>query len=269
VPSALGPALQIRSKQFEIDHRAQPLQAVAFGRELLQPLVNVEKPRLTAHLRPPAQTPLIESPTRQNYEVFGGLQLSTALFCLTPPRPIMSPGAAIFRKPLCDICMDIAMAPGSPACGSAPGSRSLANIAESHFDTAIQSLSEQILLSRQHRQQQPHPLGDEREPIIRARQAAEALFTVKRPVGALSVPDTSPAEQSTRKPRLLSIVPAAPVRVEEVKGPVRLEQQTPRAIPRSQFARIRTWVKYGMTVAQVANVYGVARGDVERILRNV
>jgi hypothetical protein len=28
------------------------------------------------------------------------------------------------------------MAPGSPACGSAPGFRSLANIAESHFDTA-------------------------------------------------------------------------------------------------------------------------------------
>jgi hypothetical protein len=56
--------LQIRPKQFEIDHRAQPLQAVAFGRELLQPLVNVKKTRLTAHLRPPAQTPLIESRTR-------------------------------------------------------------------------------------------------------------------------------------------------------------------------------------------------------------
>ena len=50
-------ALQIRPKQFEINHRAQPLQAVALGRELLQPLINIEKPRLTAHLRPPAQTP--------------------------------------------------------------------------------------------------------------------------------------------------------------------------------------------------------------------
>jgi len=63
--------LQIRPRQFEIDHHAQPLQAVAFGRERLQPLVNVEKTRLPPHLRPPAQTPLIESRTRQNYEVFG------------------------------------------------------------------------------------------------------------------------------------------------------------------------------------------------------
>ena len=38
-------------------------------------------------------------------------------------------------------------------------------------------------------------------------------------------------------------------------------------IPRSQFARVRTWVKYGMTASQAAEVYGVAVGEVERILR--
>jgi hypothetical protein len=38
-------------------------------------------------------------------------------------------------------------------------------------------------------------------------------------------------------------------------------------IPRSQFARIRTLAKYGMTVAQVAKVYGFAVGEIERILR--
>jgi hypothetical protein len=59
-----------------------------------------------------------------------------------------------------------------------------------------------------------------------------------------------------------------PVRVEEVKASIRPEQQTPRAIPRSRFARIRALVKYGMTVAQVAEVYGVAVGAIERILRN-
>jgi hypothetical protein len=65
------------------------------------------------------------------------------------------------------------------------------------------------------------------------------------------------------------MVPTAPpVRVEEVKAPVSPEQQRPRAIFRSQFARIRALAKYGMTVAQVAEVYGVAVGDVERILRN-
>ena len=38
-------------------------------------------------------------------------------------------------------------------------------------------------------------------------------------------------------------------------------------IPRSQFARIRVWAEYGMTAAQVAAVYGVAVGVIERILR--
>ena len=40
----------------------------------------------------------------------------------------------------------------------------------------------------------------------------------------------------------------------------------PREIPASEFARIRTWAKYGMTVAQVADFYGVAVGEIERIL---
>jgi hypothetical protein len=39
-----------------------------------------------------------------------------------------------------------------------------------------------------------------------------------------------------------------------------------RKIPRSQFVRIRM-VKYGMTVAQVAKVYGVDAGEIARILR--
>jgi hypothetical protein len=34
----------------------------------------------------------------------------------------------------------------------------------------------------------------------------------------------------------------------------------------SQIARIRTWVKYGMKVAQVAQVCGVSVGEIERIL---
>ena len=36
-------------------------------------------------------------------------------------------------------------------------------------------------------------------------------------------------------------------------------------IPRSEFARIRVWAEYGMTAAQVAAVYGVAVGAIERI----
>jgi hypothetical protein len=45
------------------------------------------------------------------------------------------------------------------------------------------------------------------------------------------------------------------------------EPRTTRQIPRSHHARIRTWVNYGLTIPQVAEVYGVAVGVIERILR--
>jgi hypothetical protein len=59
-------------------------------------------------------------------------------------------------------------------------------------------------------------------------------------------------------------------------GPVRSGRSTASSpqrrqvapeIPASEFARIRIWVKYGMTVSQVAQVYGVAVDQVERVLR--
>jgi hypothetical protein len=43
--------------------------------------------------------------------------------------------------------------------------------------------------------------------------------------------------------------------------------QAKAKIPVSQFARIRAWTTYGMTVSEVAEVYGVADGEIERILR--
>jgi hypothetical protein len=66
---------------------------------------------------------------------------------------------------------------------------------------------------------------------------------------------------------VLSILSPAPVRNEEVAAPVNPEPRTARQIPRSHHARIRTWVKYGLTIPQVARVYGVAVGVIERILR--
>jgi hypothetical protein len=120
------------------------------------------------------------------------------------------------------------------------------------------------------RQQQPKPRSDDPEQITRARQAAEALFTSKPPpVSKPSVPEAlTPTDQSVRKPRVLQIVsPAAPVRHEKLETPVNPEPPAAREIARAQFARIRTLVKYGMTVAQVARVYGVCVGEIERILR--
>jgi hypothetical protein len=63
------------------------------------------------------------------------------------------------------------------------------------------------------------------------------------------------------------ISPTVPVRHEAFEVPVATEPQTTREIPRSQFVRIRTLVKYGMTVAQVAKVTGVDAGEIARILR--
>jgi hypothetical protein len=118
-------------------------------------------------------------------------------------------------------------------------------------------------------QEQQHSVrGDDRERMTSARQAAEALFTPKRQVTEQSVPDSvPPAEPSARKPRILSALPPAPVCREQGDAPTISEERMTTEIPRSQFARIRVWTEYGMTAAQVAAVYGVAVGAIERILR--
>jgi hypothetical protein len=117
-----------------------------------------------------------------------------------------------------------------------------------------------------HRQPRHHDRGDNRERITSARQAAEALFTPK-PL-ELSVSDPAPsAERPARKPRVLPIPSPPPVRSEEAAPPVNPAPRTTRQIPRSEHARIRTWVQYGLTIPQVARVYGVAVGVIERIVR--
>jgi hypothetical protein len=120
------------------------------------------------------------------------------------------------------------------------------------------------------RPQQLKPRSDAPEQITRARQAAEALFTSKpSPVSTPTIPASlTTTDRSTRKPRVLPILsPAALVPHDERESPGAPEHQTTREIPRSQFVRIRTLVKYGMTVAQVAKVYGVAADEIARILR--
>lgn len=119
------------------------------------------------------------------------------------------------------------------------------------------------MLSRQH---QPEPRSDNRERITRARQAAEALFTPKPPVSTPPITQPGPADPSTRKPRVLRVIP--PTTPDRLDGPERPVAPAPPTveIPPSQIARIRTWVKYGMKVAQVAQVCGVPVREIERIL---
>jgi hypothetical protein len=124
--------------------------------------------------------------------------------------------------------------------------------------------SEHILLSRR---QHPHSRGDDRERITRARQAAEALFTPKPQITEQSASASPRADQSGRKPRVLATSPPTPIRHEEVEAPVSSQQQMAPEIPKSQFARIRTLVKYGMKPAQVAEVYGVPIDAIGSVLR--
>jgi hypothetical protein len=124
----------------------------------------------------------------------------------------------------------------------------------------------EILLSGKH---EPHPRSDDRDQITTARQAAEALFTSKPPVSAPSVSAGDAVDETTRKPRVLSIIsPPIPVLLDEPATLI-ARAPPPSKIRRSQFARIRAWVKYGMTVAQVAQVCGVTVADIECILRHI
>ena len=109
---------------------------------------------------------------------------------------------------------------------------------------------------------------DHREWIAKARQAAEALFAPKprsaEPPGAGPVPTAGQAKRvvrisETSKP---TSAPGA-----AVKAPIEAEPAPVPTIPASQLVRIRTWVKYGMPVAQVAKLYGVPVDEVARVLR--
>ena len=132
--------------------------------------------------------------------------------------------------------------------------------------TRVPKQSEQMLPN--HRQPHHHLRGDDRERTTSARQAAEALFTPKPQNVEPSDSDPAPsAERPARRPRVLAILSPAPVRNEEVAAPANPDPRTTRQIPRSEHVRIRTWMQYGLTIPQVAEVYGVAVGVIERILR--
>lgn len=124
--------------------------------------------------------------------------------------------------------------------------------------------------------------SDERtnhDKIDRARQAAEALFKPMREgndghssqaIGN----DTVPAEQQTkRQPRIFAIPPRLPATAEAAAPsqpkPAPRPPATPRrrgAVPPSEIGRVRALATYGMTKAQVAELYGVTVDMIERIL---
>jgi len=64
-------------------------------------------------------------------------------------------------------------------------------------------------------------------------------------------------------------MPVDTAKVEPAAEPkqIRRKAATKREIPASQFGRVRTLTKYGMTQAQVAELYGVTVQEIDWILR--
>jgi hypothetical protein len=109
---------------------------------------------------------------------------------------------------------------------------------------------------------------DGRERSTSARQAAEALFAPKPQRAEPLAHEVAPAGEAVRKPRVLTVAAAMPVSPDEPAAPARAKPpREPVIIPSAHVARIRAWLKYGMTAAEVAETYGVAAAEVERVLR--
>ena len=128
---------------------------------------------------------------------------------------------------------------------------------------------------------QPASARHDREGINRARQNAEDLFKPKQQTTRADVPMSAPNDASSaetqprRQPRIFAISPAVPisaVKVEPAAEPKQIRRKATakretREIPVSQFGRVRALTSYGMTRAQVAELYGVTVDEIERIIR--
>jgi hypothetical protein len=119
---------------------------------------------------------------------------------------------------------------------------------------------------------------NDRERIDRARQEAENLFRPKRAAldtDAAELNGSSPNDlHPRRQPRVFRIPPVVPmaaargdVATAKIRAPrQRTERRETHKIPASQFGRVRALAAYGMTRTQVAELYGAAIDEVERIL---
>lgn len=119
-----------------------------------------------------------------------------------------------------------------------------------------------------------------REKIDRARQAAEDLFKpmqheAETASPALSAKDAiSSGQPARRQPRIFTLPPRMPAGIQAEAPPspkpIRRKAMAPRpanGVPPSQIGRVRALTHYGMTPAQVAELYEVTVGEIERIIR--
>jgi hypothetical protein len=127
------------------------------------------------------------------------------------------------------------------------------------------------------------PLDDhtDREKIDKARRNAEDLFKPRPQSGPADATATaensvpSAEDQPRRQPRIFRIPPVVPMSAAKGEAPAepkstrrqRTVKRNTGAIPASQFGRVRALASYGMTQAQVAELYGVGVDEIERIIR--
>jgi hypothetical protein len=100
-----------------------------------------------------------------------------------------------------------------------------------------------------------------------ARAAAEALFSPKKNVNESAPAGTvTSSEQTIRRPRVLPVQRPGSVPAQTMKSPSVLLETEAASISPSHVRQIKTWLKYGMTVPQVAQMYGVAISVIQRLL---
>jgi hypothetical protein len=113
----------------------------------------------------------------------------------------------------------------------------------------------------------------ENEQTHRLREAADAIFKAKEQTAAAEdarsetkVATESP--QPVRRPRILAIHRPEPELAPEPKSPVEAKEFASEhrvaEIPRLEYGRIIALATYGMTIKQIAEVYGVASHKIEQ-----
>jgi hypothetical protein len=111
-----------------------------------------------------------------------------------------------------------------------------------------------------------HPRSGERYPSARerigsARRAAEALFAPKpRSPGGEAPP--SPGGEALGDQPGPSVAGDIGDAIGDQPGP-----PVAGEIGAAQAARIRAWIKYGMSVAEVAELFGVPVREIEKVVR--
>ena len=124
---------------------------------------------------------------------------------------------------------------------------------------------------------QPTNAHDDRAQVTRAREAAEALFRPNKVERTEAPTSTSVAAPPTehpapRAPRIIPMPSTVPVTEGTVARSTDSRPKSRRAairraeVPASQHDRVRALAGYGMTVDEVAELYGVQVGVIERIV---